>query len=90
MGEYNWKNGIFNPSCICGGSINNPNEDCERCALHEWIYKQAAEIERLGRCNDELSRSHAKQMNDMFATLRQLSRHIPHDAAARAKDAVGG
>jgi hypothetical protein len=29
----------FNPECVCGGSVDRPNDDCERCqlvaALHE-------------------------------------------------------
>jgi len=47
MSDYPWENGVFNPACVCGGSINRVNDDCERCAMHDWIYKQAAEIERL-------------------------------------------
>ena len=47
MSDYPWENGVFNPACVCGGSINRVNEYCERCAMHDWIYKQADEIKRL-------------------------------------------
>ena len=47
MNEYPWTEGVFDASCVCGGSINRPNADCERCAMHDWIYKQAAEFERI-------------------------------------------
>lgn len=47
MNDYPWTEGVFNAACVCGGSINRPNADCERCAMHAWIYKQADEIESL-------------------------------------------
>ena len=47
MSEYQWHDGVFNPACSCGGCINRANEDCERCMMHDWIYKQAAENLRL-------------------------------------------
>ncbi len=34
---YKWRSGEFNPSCVCGGSLDNPNRDCERCMMHEYI-----------------------------------------------------
>ena len=47
MSDYDWANGVFNPACTCGGSINHPNPDCERCAMHDWIYKVVDENQRL-------------------------------------------
>lgn len=40
---YPWDRGVFNPACVCGGSINRVNRDCERCMMHDWIYKLQAE-----------------------------------------------
>ena len=40
MTTYDWGKGEFNPSCVCGGSVDQPNEDCERCMM-------VKEIERL-------------------------------------------
>ena len=45
--NYDWPRGVFNPACVCGGSINRPNPDCERCAFHGWVYQQADDIRRL-------------------------------------------
>ena len=52
MNEYPWTEGVFKASCVCGGSINRPNADCERCAMHSWIYKQAEEIQSLRKWQD--------------------------------------
>jgi len=37
MTTYDWGKGEFNPSCVCGGSVDQPNEDCERCMMHQEI-----------------------------------------------------
>ena len=52
MNEYPWTEGVFDASCVCGGSIDRPNADCERCAMHDWIYKQAEELASQGACKE--------------------------------------
>jgi hypothetical protein len=39
----------FNPSCVCGGSIDNPNPDCERCALTAQLADAKYEAEGLAK-----------------------------------------
>ena len=77
MSDYPWENGVFNPACVCGGSINRVNDDCERCAMHDWIYKQADEIEKLREERDEAREAATDDHNWRGAVTNQL---VPNSA----------
>ena len=64
---YWWEEGVFNQSCVCGGSINHTNEECERCMMHAWICKQAVKTLLLIRERDEAVNS-----------LAHLQRKVSH------------
>lgn len=43
----------FNPRCVCGGSTENPNADCERCQMLAELARLKSEKEAAERERDE-------------------------------------
>ena len=37
----------YTKECVCGGSVDDPNDDCERCQLIKDLAAKDAEIARL-------------------------------------------
>lgn len=64
----------FNPSCVCGGSIDKPNPDCERCDL---IAQLAAAKQRAGEAEpfmEALKRAHNgydPECREVMPTLKE-------------------
>ena len=84
--NYDWPKGVFNPSCVCGGSINHPNADCERCAMHDWIYKQQTEIERLEQTVRLLEERVSKAERDTRHTNELAI--VAEDELAQCQDSI--
>lgn len=43
----------FNPRCVCGGSTENPNADCERCQMLAELARLKSDKEAAERERDE-------------------------------------
>ena len=76
----------FNPRCVCGGSTENPNDDCERCQLLAELARLQSQLAAETKRADEAEAAIEKHGGSLLPPQVLKSIYAAIDSLAAAED----